>query len=262
MKQLDNKVALITGGGQGIGRAAAEKFAGHGARVIIVDKNSGTGEDTAAGIRSGSCEALFVQGDVSINEDVNRVFEIVESEYGKLHVFYNNASIFLPADDGKIADIKEETWDRVVSVNLKSVYLLCRKAIPLMKRSGGGSIINTASSAGLIGVPGCDAYTAAKGAVIALTRSLAVEYGRDNIRVNCIAPAAVKTPMLEQSSPAGSDFDEERFLALRAPLRRYGETGEIADIALFLASGNSSYINGAVITADGGITINGDLSKI
>ncbi|MBR6373963.1 MAG: SDR family oxidoreductase, partial [Victivallales bacterium] len=126
----------------------------------------------------------------------------------------------------------------------------------------GGAIINTASSAGVIGIPDCDAYTATKGAIVQLTKSLAAEYGRYNIRTNCIAPAAIMTPMMRQSNPENSTFDEERFLKLRTPLRRYGKPEEIASIAAFLASAEASYLNGAIIVSDGGITINGDLSKI
>jgi NAD(P)-dependent dehydrogenase (short-subunit alcohol dehydrogenase family) len=161
-----------------------------------------------------------------------------------------------------VTEIAEETWDRVLAINLRSIYLLCRYGIPLMTASGGGSIINTASSAGTIGIPNCDAYTASKGATISLTRSLAVEYGPSGIRVNCIAPAGIRTPMLAQSNLGDSTFDEERFLALRSPSRRYGTPEEVAAIAAFLASEESSYVNGAVIVADGGTTINGDLSRI
>ena len=131
-----------------------------------------------------------------------------------------------------------------------------------MMASGGGSIINTGSSAAQIGIPDCDAYTATKGAIVQLTKSLAVEYGRYGVRTNCISPAAIMTPMMRQSNPENSSFDEERFLKLRTPLRRYGTPEEIAKIALFLASDESSYLNGAIIVADGGITVNGDLSKI
>ena len=132
----------------------------------------------------------------------------------------------------------------------------------IINKTGGGSIINTGSSAAQIGIPDCDAYTATKGAIVQLTKSLAVEYGRYGGRTNCISPAAIMTPMMRQSNPENSSFDEERFLKLRTPLRRYGTPEEIAKIALFLASDESSYLNGAIIVADGGITVNGDLSKI
>jgi NAD(P)-dependent dehydrogenase (short-subunit alcohol dehydrogenase family) len=261
MPLLNNKVALITGGGQGIGRAAARIFSREGAKIMVADINEKSGNETADEIKRRGGEAHFVHADVSKIDDVRNIFEIVKNKYKEFHILYNNASVFLPLKDGKVVDIEEEVWDRVVSVNLKSIYLTCRYGIPLMIESGGGSVINTSSSAGLIGIPDCDAYTATKGATIALTRSLAVEFGPHRVRVNCIAPAAVNSPMLGQSSIDDTRFDEERFLKLRTPLRRYGDPEEIAEIALFLASERSSYMNGAVVTADGGITINGDLSK-
>jgi len=193
---------------------------------------------------------------------VDKDNRILRDKFGALHVIYNNASVYLPNADGIITDIDEQTWDKIISINLKSIYLFCKYSIPLMIKSVGGSIINTASSAGIIGIPNCDAYTATKGATVALTKSLAVEFGREKIRVNCMAPAAIKTPMLAKSNPDSPEFDEKRFLGLRTPLRRYGTPEEIASLAVFLACDESSYINGAIITADGGITINGDLSKL
>jgi NAD(P)-dependent dehydrogenase (short-subunit alcohol dehydrogenase family) len=262
MKRLKDRVALITGGGKGIGKAAARQFALEGAKTVIVDIDRETGEATAAEICKKGFEAYFIQSDVSKNDDVVNIYKIIRKHYARLDVLYNNASVYLASDDGKIVDIKEEVWDRVIAVNLKSIYLTCKYGIPLMIENGGGAIINTSSSAGVIGIPDCDAYTATKGATIALTRSLAVEFGPKKIRVNCIAPAAIATPMLNQSNLDSTNFDEERFLALRTPLRRYGTPEEIARIATFLACDESSYLNGAVIVADGGITINGDLSKI
>jgi NAD(P)-dependent dehydrogenase (short-subunit alcohol dehydrogenase family) len=261
MERLKDKVALITGGGQGIGKAAARVFAQEGATVVVVDINEKTGNETTTEIQSSGHEAYFIRSDVSLNDDVRNLFKIVKKKFTGLHILYNNASVYLPGNDGRVVDIKEDMWDRIVAVNLKSIYLMCKYGIPLMTESGGGSIINTSSSAGVIGIPNCDAYTATKGATIALTRSLAVEYGPYKIRVNCIAPAAVKSPMLDQSSLDDTQFDEKRFLTLRTPLRRYGETEEIAQIAAFLASDESSYLNGAIIVADGGITVSGDLSK-
>lgn len=262
MKRLENKVALITGSGQGIGRAAALLFAREGAVVVVTDVNSAAGERAAADIAGEGGKAWFQEADVSRREDVERLMAGVRQRFGGLHVLYNNASVYWPGKDGRITEIAEEHWDRVIAINLRSIYLCCRFGIPVMLKSGGGSIINTASSAGVTGIPGCDAYTATKGATIALTRSLAVEYRPSGIRVNCIAPAGIRTPMLSQSNLEDSTFDERRFLRLRTPSRRYGTPEEVASTALFLASEESSYINGAVIVADGGITINGDLSKM
>jgi NAD(P)-dependent dehydrogenase (short-subunit alcohol dehydrogenase family) len=259
--RLAGKVAVITGSGQGIGKAAALLFAAEGAAVVVAEVNGETGEATAAEIRRRGGRGEFLYADVSRSADVEALMERVGETYGGLDVLYNNASVFLPGEDGRITEISEASWDKVLSINLKSIYLCCRSGIPLMLASGGGSIINTASSAGVIGIPGCDAYTATKGATVSLTRSLAVEYRPQNIRVNCIAPAGIQTPMLGSSNLEDSAFDERRFLSLRTPSRRYGRAEEIARLALFLASEEASYINGAVIVADGGITINGDLSR-
>jgi len=262
MGRLDNKIALITGGAQGIGRAGVVKFSSEGASVVIVDINHREGEKLANDICNSGRKAIFIRADVSDGEDVKNAIDKVKNIFNRLDVLYNNASVYLPGKDGKITDIDEEIWDQIINTNLKSIYYFCKYSIPLMIHSGGGSIINTSSSAGLIGIPNCDAYTATKGATVALTRSLAVEYGSLGIRVNCIAPAAIKTKMLDSSSLKNKSFDEEMFLKLRTPLRRYGNPDEIASISLFLASEDSSYLNGEVIVADGGITINGDLSRI
>ena len=253
MGRLDGKTALVTGGAQGIGFEGAKLFAAEGARVFIADINAEKGETAAAEIG-----ATFLRCDVSKAVDVENAVKAA----GSVNVLYNNAGIFWTGHDGKITDISEADWDRVIAINLKSVYLFSKHAIPTMIKAGGGAIINTGSSAAQIGIPDCDAYTATKGAIVQLTKSLAVEYGRYGVRTNCISPAAIMTPMMRQSNPENSTFDEERFLKLRTPLRRYGTPQEIAKIALFLASDESSYLNGAIIVADGGITVNGDLSKI
>jgi NAD(P)-dependent dehydrogenase (short-subunit alcohol dehydrogenase family) len=259
--RLSDKVCLITGGAQGIGRAAALRFAGEGAQVVIADINAELGDRTAAEVRQAGGRCQFIRCDVSRSSDVRAAIEAVHQSHHRLHVLYNNASVYLPGKDGRITDVAEDVWHHVIGVNLTSIYLFCHYGIPLMIESGGGAIITTASSAGVIGIPGCDVYTASKGATISLTRSMAVEYRPYGIRVNCIAPAGIRTPMLSQSNLGDTTFDEQRFLQLRTPSRRYGTPEEIAEVALFLASEESSYVNGAVIVADGGITINGDLSK-
>ena len=254
MGRLEGKTAIVTGGAQGIGFAGAKLFAAEGAKVFIADINAEKGEKAAEEIG-----AAFVRCDVSKAADV----EAVVKAAGAVDVLYNNAGIFWTGHDGRLTDISEEDWDRVIAINLKSVYLFSKFAIRSMMAAGrGGAIVNTGSSAAQIGIPDCDAYTATKGAIVQLTKSLAVEYGRYGIRTNCISPAAIMTPMMRQSNPENSTFDEERFLKLRTPLRRYGTPEEIAQVALFLASDESSYLNGAVVVADGGITVNGDLSKI
>ena len=251
MERLKGKTVIVTGGAGGIGRAGVELFAAEGAQVIIADIDAKKGEETAAAVGG-----IFVKCDVSKSEDVQKV---IAAANGKLDVLYNNAGVYWNGRDGRITDIEEAVWEKVLAINLRSVFLFCKYGLPLLMKNG-GAIINTASSAGMIGIPDCDAYTATKGAIVQLTKSMAAEYGRYKVRVNCIAPAAIMTPMMRQSNPENSTFDEERFLKLRTPLRRYGTPEEIAKVTLFLASDESSYLNGAIIVADGGITINGDLS--
>ena len=252
MERLKGKTVIVTGGAGGIGRAGAELFASEGAHVIIADINETEGKAAAA-----ATGGEFVKCDVSKSEDVQKV---IAAANGKLDVLYNNAGVYWNGRDGRITDIDEAVWEKVLAINLRSVFLFCKYGLPLLMKNG-GAVINTASSAGVIGIPDCDAYTATKGAIVQLTKSMAAEYGRYKVRVNCIAPAAIMTPMMRQSNPENSTFDEERFLKLRTPLRRYGTPEEIAKVALFLASDESSYLNGAIVVADGGITINGDLSK-
>ena len=251
MIELNGKKAIITGGAGGIGLAAARTFAKAGAEVIIADINEEAGKKAAE-----ETGATFIRCDVSCSQDVQKV---IAAANGKLDILYNNAGVYWNGRDGRITEIEEDNWEKIIAINLRSVYLFCKYSLPLLMKQG-GSIINTASSAGMIGIPNCDAYTATKGAIVQLTKSMAAEYGRYNVRVNCISPAAIMTPMVKESNPPDSTFDENSFLNLRTPLRRYGTPEEIADLACYLASDQATYLNGAIIAADGGITINGDLS--
>lgn len=251
--RLRNKVAVITGAGGGIGRAAAFLFAKEGARVVVVD-NKETGKDTVNKILATKGDTIFVKADVSKTSEVKKIFKVTREKYGALHILYNNAGIFIPHIDGKATDIKEEAWDQILNVNLKGTFLCCKYGIPEIIRSGGGSVINTSSSAGIIGVPNCDAYTASKGAIIALTRSMAIEYAPQKVRVNCIVPCAIDTSMNVKSEKENPDFDEGKFLSV-APLQRYGTPEEIANMAFFLASDESSYTIGGIFVVDGGMTI-------
>ncbi len=252
--RLKDKVAAITGAGSGIGRSAAELFAREGAKVAILEINAEVGRETENAIRSAGGEGVVIRTDISDADSVAGAFAEIEKVLGRVEVLYNNASIFLGDDDKPVTELSTETWRRVLECNLYGLFHCCKYGIALMRKSGGGSVITTSSSAGVIGVPGNDAYTASKGATISLTRSMAVEFGPENIRVNCIAPAAIKTPMVAQSNLNNDSFDEEDFLR-RAPLRRWGKPEEIANLALFLASDESSYLNGTIIRADGAGTI-------
>jgi NAD(P)-dependent dehydrogenase (short-subunit alcohol dehydrogenase family) len=260
--RLKGKVTAITGAGRGIGRAAAELFAREGATVVVLELSADDGREVVRVISEAGGRAHFLSTDVADPASVASAFAEIDRQFGRLDVLYNNASVYLGDKDGPLADLAWETWRRVLSINLDGLFHCTRRALPLLLRQG-GAIINTGSSASQIGIPNCDAYTASKGATVALTRSMAVEYGPRGVRVNCIVPAAIQTPMLKGSNPADSGrFDEERFLKLRTPLRRYGRPEEIARVALFLASDEASYLNGAILVADGGITINGDLSRM
>ena len=260
--RLKSKICAITGAGSGIGRAAAQVFAAEGANVLVLERNPDAGQAAADEIRQAGGLADFIAIDIADPFAVQQVFAGIDQRYGRLDVLYNNASIYLGGKDASVSELAIEVWQTVININLNGLFYCCKYALPLMKVQGRGSIINTASSAGTIGIPNCDAYTASKGATVQLTKSMAVEYGRYGIRVNCIAPAAIATPIIKQSNPDNDLFDEQAFLKLRSPLRRYGTPEEVANLALFLASDESSYINGTVIAVDGGITINGDLAKV
>lgn len=253
--RLYGKIAAITGAGGGIGLSSATLFAEEGAKIYILEIDEDSGREIEERINSRGGDAKFIRTDVADFNSVRSAFQYIKDTDGKLDVLYNNASVFWGKKDNIMSELSEEVWKKILDINLNGLFYCSKFAIPLMIANGSGSIINTASSAGVIGIPKCDAYTASKGATVSLTRSMAVEYGPTGVRVNCIAPAAIKTPMVEESNLKDADFDEEFFLTKGTPLRRWGTPEEVANIALFLASDESSYLNGAIIVADGGITI-------
>ena len=249
--RLDGKVAIITGAGSGIGREAALLFAREGARVIVAEVADDAGRRTVADIASAGGQAHFVHADVSKAADAESMVAAAEKTYGKLNVLFNNAGIF-PAADGSVVDTDEETWDLVMRVNLKGVFLGCKYAIPALLRAGGGSLINTASFVALMGAATAQiAYTASKGGVLSMTREIAVEFARKNIRANALCPGPVDTPLLAELL---SDPARRQRRMVHIPPGRLAKASEIANAALFLASDESSYVNGAIFTVDGGIT--------
>ncbi|HEX8581723.1 MAG TPA: glucose 1-dehydrogenase [Acidimicrobiales bacterium] len=251
MGRLDGRVALITGAGNGMGRAASVLFAAEGARVVVADVDEAAGRATVDAVAAGGGEATFVPVDVADSASVEAMVAATVDAYGGLHVLYNNAGIF-PADDGGTLDTPEPTWDRVMAVNLKGVWLGCRHGIPAMLASGGGTIVNVASFVALMGAATAQvAYTASKGAVLSLTREIAVEYARRGIRANALCPGPVATPLLEELM---SDPARRARRLTHIPMGRLGRAEELARAALFLACDDSSYMTGAALVVDGGTT--------
>jgi NAD(P)-dependent dehydrogenase (short-subunit alcohol dehydrogenase family) len=249
-KQLHGKTALITGGAGGIGRATALLFASEGAAVGIVDLNQEAGQEVAREISTAGGRAIFERADVTRSADCRRVAERIVHEFGGIHVLFNNAGIIRRAS---VVEISEEDWDRVMAVNVKSIFQMSREVIPIMARSVGGSIINTASGWGLAGGPRAVAYCASKGAVVLLTKAMAIDHGRQKIRVNCICPGDTDTAMLRSEARQLGEA-EDGFLAGSAnrPLGRVGKPEEIARAVLYLASDAASFVTGAAVVVDGG----------
>jgi NAD(P)-dependent dehydrogenase (short-subunit alcohol dehydrogenase family) len=249
--RLEGKVAIVTGGGSGIGRSACELFAAEGASVVAADIDPSAAESTAESIISSGGRAEPVHVDVTDEDDVATMVSVATVAFGGLHVMFNCAGIF-PADDGGVSDTPSETWDRVMRVNLKGVWLCCRAGIPALESSGGGSIVNVASFVALMGAATAQvAYTASKGGVLAFTRELAVEVARRGIRANSLCPGPIETPLLEELI---SDPTRRQRRLVHIPMGRFGQAEEIARAALFLASEDSSFMTGATLVVDGGIT--------
>jgi len=251
MKRLEGKVALITGAGSGIGREAAVRFAAEGAAVVCADRDEATAAATAGAIAGAGGRATATPADVARAADCEAMIAVAEATYGKLDVLFNNAGVMLH-DDGGAVDTDEAVWDLTMDVNAKGVYLGCKYGIPALLRSGGGSIINTASFVARLGAATPQlAYTASKGAVLALSRELAVIHARENIRVNALCPGPLRTELL--MSVLDTEAKRRRRL-VHVPLGRFGEAAEIANAALFLASDESSFVTGTDFLVDGGIT--------
>lgn len=246
--RLEGKVALITGGGSGIGRATAQLFCEEGAIVVVADSNPETGGETAELIRTAGGEAIFVHADVSRFDQVQQMVQATVDAFGRIDLVFNNAGILLR---GSVTETEEEEWDRVMAVNLKSVYLVSKCAIPHMIAAGGGSIINMSSSTGAhLAGPGAAAYITSKGGVALLTKCMAIDCARYGIRVNCVCPGPTDTPMLAKtlSEQQLKDF------AATLPVGRLASPREIAEAVLFLASDEASFVTGLAMAVDGGQT--------
>ena len=255
MGKLDGKVAIITGAGSGIGRATALLFAKEGAKVVIADNVVSGGEETLTMIRESGGEACFVKTDVSIENDIKNMIKVALDKYGKLDILFNNAGVaemLAPTHEVKLSD-----WHKVINVNLTGVFMGMKYAIPEMLKIGGGAIINTSSVAGLISVPNQPSYCASKGGVLQLTKAAALDYATQNIRVNCICPGVIWTPMVERvmmENAGGYEEGKKQFISAE-PIGRMGKPEEIAQAVLFLACDeSSSFITGIALPTDGGYT--------
>ena len=249
--QLKGKVALVTGGTEGMGYATAEAFLKAGAKVVISGRSSEKGEAAVRSLERYG-EVKFVGGDVSMSEDAKRMVEATMEEFGRIDIVFNNAGVYL---EKGAEDTTEEEWDRVIDVNLKGTFLVSKYAVPHMRRQGGGAIINNSSDAGLVGNRSCAAYCASKGGVTIMTKAMALDYAKDNIRVNCVNPAVIDTPMVARE--VARVDDPERYtqqMNMDHPIGRIGRPDEVAKAVLFLASDQASFITGAALSVDGGLT--------
>ncbi len=251
--RLENRIALITGAGSGQGAAAARLFAAEGASVVVFDRDEAGATKVVTEINDAGGKALCVVGDVAVAADVERAVSLCKASFGALHVLYNNAAVWSAGNiDNFVTELDEAGWDTVISINLKGVYLCSKFGIPEIIAAGGGSVINIASVAGLVGSRNpSHAYSASKGGVISLTRAMAIAYASDQVRVNVICPGGVDTPMLQPMLTTG---ERQARVAKSHPLGRLGTPHDIAQCALFLASDEASWITGATIPVDGGVS--------
>lgn len=249
-------MGLITGAGSGIGRATAILFAKEGAKIVVADINEEGANETVRLIKVNGGEAIAVKTDVTKENDIERMVKISVQKYGKIDILFNNAGVSLI---GNLIDTTEEEWDRTININLKGIFLCSKHIIPEMMKQGGGTIVNAGSEAGIVGHANYTVYCASKGGVIELTRAMAVELAPHNIRVNCTCPGWILTPMAEREFPKfypGKSREEAiQSIAKSTPMGRIGKPEDVARAVLFLASDEASYVTGAALRIDGGLTL-------
>jgi NAD(P)-dependent dehydrogenase (short-subunit alcohol dehydrogenase family) len=249
--RLKDRVAIITGAASGIGRASAVRFASEGSKVVVADRNAEPGMLCVEEIRSRGGEAVFIEVDVSSSSEVQTLMKKSMEKYGKLDILFNDAGVFLHQVDGPVTKIEEEVLEDHYKINLRGTFLCCKYGIPHIIENGGGSVINMATVDALIGI-GYDGYAASKGGIVSMTRSMALSYGAHNVRVNCLAPGTVKTPINRGEL---DDPDKTKKYLDMTPLGRFAEAEEIASAALFLASDDASYVTGTILVVDGGMSV-------
>lgn len=252
-KRFEDKRVLVTGGGSGIGLATSEAFLEEGARVAILDASTRNGKTAVAHLRSRGHDPLLFTGDVSRSADVKRMVRGATRRLGGVDVLFNNAGILV---EGTVEEVSEKDWDRIMGVNVKGVFLMSKEVVPIMLKQRKGAIVNNASCSGLVGDRNAIAYNTSKGAVVLMTKCLALDYAQKNIRVNCVCPGEIETPMFHQEARSRKmPIDEYRKeLCAYHPIGRLGVPREVANAVLFLASDDASFITGAAFSVDGGYT--------
>lgn len=249
--KLKGKIAVVTGGGAGLGQAVARRFAVEGASVAVAEINDRDGESTVEEIRRKGGNAMFVKTDVSAESEVKAMVEATVEEFGGIDIMYNNAAVLFHKEETRAHELTTEVWDRTISVNLRGLWLCSKHGIPLLLSRGGGSIIQVASPTGILGFTNLTAYSTSKAGILGLTRAMAADYAGDNIRVNAIVPGTMDTPM---NAEYLSDPQTRANLIAKAPLKRLGVSEDVAGLAVFLASDESAYCTGGIYMVDGGLT--------
>jgi NAD(P)-dependent dehydrogenase (short-subunit alcohol dehydrogenase family) len=252
-RRFDGKGVIVTGGGSGIGKATAERFMEEGARVAIFDVSQKNGRQAVAELRLKGHDPLLFIGDVSKSADVKRMVRNALKKLGRVDVVFNNAGILV---EGTVEDVSEKDWDRIMAINVKGVFLMCKEVVPIMLRQKKGVIVNNASCSGLVGDRDAIAYNTSKGAVVLMTKCLALDFAQKNIRANCVCPGEIETPMFHQEARSRKmPIDKyRRVLCEVHPIGRLGDPKEVANAVLFLASDDASFITGTAFSVDGGYT--------